>query len=67
LPEPSLPDAFKYITKLMQGLCLQVNVLKDDGSVEDINTFSSSEDSSSNKAELTKVTESNYGEGEVTE
>ncbi len=40
-PTPSLPESFKLLTKQLQGLCLHINVIKEDGSVEDINKFTS--------------------------
>ncbi len=40
-PTPSLPESFKLLTKQLQGLCLHVNVIKEDGSVEDINDYTS--------------------------
>ncbi|GMO15517.1 MAG: DNA-directed RNA polymerase subunit beta [Mycoplasmoidaceae bacterium] len=68
IPTPSFPDAFKYMTKLLQGLCLQVNVLQNDGAVEDINSFSSTElRDNFDKSEMMSSSESCYGEGEITE
>ncbi|MDE7433761.1 MAG: hypothetical protein K2M43_01265 [Mycoplasmoidaceae bacterium] len=40
-PNPSLPESFKLLTKQLQGLCLHINVIKEDGSVEDINQYTS--------------------------
>jgi DNA-directed RNA polymerase subunit beta len=68
LPTPSFPDAFKYMTKLLQGLCLQMNVIAQDGNVEDINSFSSTElQEKRENAEFVSSLESSYGEGEITE
>jgi hypothetical protein len=54
------------MTKLLQGLCLQVNVIKNDGGYEDFNSFSSSEDEIKNPA-LVSSTESSYNEEEIVE
>ena len=40
-PTPSLPETFKLLTKQLQGLCLQINVYKDDNTIQDINSYTS--------------------------
>jgi DNA-directed RNA polymerase subunit beta len=40
-PAPSIPESFKLLTKQLQGLCLGVNVEKEDGSKEDMNNYTS--------------------------
>jgi DNA-directed RNA polymerase subunit beta len=40
-PNPSIPESFKLLTKQLQGLGIGINVIKEDGNVEDINNYTS--------------------------
>jgi hypothetical protein len=55
------------MSKLLQGLCLQVNVIKNDGGYEDFNSFSSTEETAIQSAELVSANESSYNEGDIIE
>ena len=39
IPESGLPESFKLLTKQLQGLGLQVNITKDNGTLKDINEY----------------------------
>jgi DNA-directed RNA polymerase subunit beta len=71
MPTPSIPDAFKLLSKQMQGLGLQMNVIREDGLTEDINTYTSNsfqtddfEAKTESKIKKISESESSYQEGD---
>ncbi|MDR3249894.1 MAG: DNA-directed RNA polymerase subunit beta, partial [Mycoplasmataceae bacterium] len=67
--QPSIPDAFLYMTKLLQGLCLQINVFDDENIIYDINDYVRKETKvvKSETFQQVSTNESSYGEGEIEE
>ncbi len=45
IPAPGIPESFKLLTKELQGLGLAVNIIYDDNSVDDINSYTVVNDS----------------------
>jgi DNA-directed RNA polymerase subunit beta len=72
IPAPGTPDAFKLMTKILQGLCLKIAVETDKGNIVDFDQFTKTNDEiitvSANQTTLKKVSEvetSNYNENEA--
>lgn len=56
LPTPGLPETFKLLTKQLQGLCLSMDAIYEDGTVIDINNYSSvSEDEAIKQDDINSI------------
>jgi hypothetical protein len=68
-PAPGLPDIFKLMSKYFQGLCLNLTVEKEDGTVIDFDKYSSTTDKSPlsvNEQQVSATDSSRYNEEEGT-
>lgn len=51
IPEPILPESFKLLTKELQGLAIQIRVIKDDNVSSDINAYTAAYDDKNDEEE----------------
>jgi DNA-directed RNA polymerase subunit beta len=71
IPQPNIPDAFKLLTKILQGLCLKITVETDKGNHADFDEFARTIEetmqifSGATETKVAEIESSKYNESEA--